>query len=172
MTATLAIANQATDRQLSFLNTLRVERGYVAIHADDWTGVTKARASKLIDEMKAMPRANAPRPDAPRVGYLDGLPLSKYSVIEEGVRTFWEIKRFKETTYMRLLVGAPGEFNRVKVGLDRARTVASEIRQDPAAAALAFANHYVCCAVCGAELSDPVSVALGLGPVCRTRFGF
>jgi hypothetical protein len=165
---TTAIANPATDRQLAFLNTLRIERGYVAIHAEDWAQVDKRDASRLIDAMKALPRAATAT--AVRANVLDGIPFSKYAITEDGVLTFWEVKSYKGTAYLRLLVGAPGEFNRVKVGYDRATRVATVIKGDVLAAAQAFATHYVCCAVCGADLSDETSVALGLGPVCRRRF--
>jgi hypothetical protein len=102
---------------------------------------------------------------------LSDLPLSKYALEESGVLTFWEIKEYRGVRYLRLLVGAPGEFRRVKVGFDRARAVADQIRRDAHGYALAFARHYTCCAVCGADLSDETSVALGLGPICRRRFG-
>lgn len=168
-------ADQATARQLAFLNTLRQERGYELINADAWDRVTKRHASQLIDSMKALPsRLAAVAPAAaPRAtgGYLADIPFAKYSVVEEGVRTFWEVKAYRGTTYIRLLVGAPGEFTRTRVGFDRAQRVAAAIKLDVLAAAQAFATHYTCCAVCGADLSDETSVALGLGPTCRRRFG-
>lgn len=168
---TLLPADQATARQLAFLNTLRVERGYDAINADAWDRVTKRHASQLIDSMKALPRRAAAAAPAPRAGgYLADIPFSKYSVVESGVRTFWEVKAWKGTTYIRLLVGAPGEFTRTRVSYTRACLVAALIKADVLAAAQAFATHYTCCAVCGADLSDETSVALGLGPICRRRF--
>lgn len=163
---TQAPARPATQPMKDFLNKLRVERGYAPIHPDDFGDF--ATTSRAIDQFKAMPRANARRPER---GYLSDIPNSKYSVLEGGTRTFWEVKEFKGTRYIRLLVGAPGAFQRVRVGFDRARFVADLIRVDALAAAQAFAAHYTCCAVCGAELSDETSVALGLGPVCRGRFG-
>lgn len=43
---------------------------------------------------------------------------------------------------------------------------------DPAAAAVAYGNRTGSCSCCGRELTDPVSVARGIGPVCAENFGF
>lgn len=43
---------------------------------------------------------------------------------------------------------------------------------DPAAAAVKHGRLYGQCACCGKELSDPESVARGIGPVCAEKFGF
>jgi hypothetical protein len=169
------IDRPATERQLAFLNALRVERGFAAIDRDDWVGVTTRDASRHIDQMKAKPRppraAGAALRQPAGAGMLEGLPLSKYALREDGHLTFWVVAEFRGTRYLRLLVGAPGEFRRVRVEYARARRVAEAIRENSLAAAQAFARHYTCCAVCGADLSDTRSVELGLGPICRQRFG-
>lgn len=51
---------------------------------------------------------------------------------------------------------------------DRIVAVAS----DPAAAAIAYGKKFGACSVCNRELSDPVSVDRGIGPVCAEKFGF
>jgi hypothetical protein len=45
------------------------------------------------------------------------------------------------------------------------------ISQDPYKYAKIFGQHYSCCGSCGAELTDPVSRELQLGPECRKKFG-
>lgn len=42
---------------------------------------------------------------------------------------------------------------------------------DPLAAAVAYGQQTGQCACCGRELTDPESVALGVGPVCREKWG-
>ena len=161
----------ATAPQLNFINSLRIQRAEAILTADEARALDVRGASREIDRLKALPVvAQAPR--AAEVRLLDGLPASKYSVVEGGVRTFWEVKSYKGHAYLRLLVGAPGEFQRVRVGEGRAIEVVAAIRVNPLEAAQAYATHYTCCAVCGADLSDETSVALGLGPICRRRFGF
>lgn len=46
------------------------------------------------------------------------------------------------------------------------------IMADPFAAARAYGLRTGRCSCCGAALSDPVSVAAGIGPICAARYGF
>jgi hypothetical protein len=45
--------------------------------------------------------------------------------------------------------------------------VLAAITADPAAARLRFAEITTCCLACGKKLTDPQSIAAGLGPDCR-----
>jgi len=47
----------------------------------------------------------------------------------------------------------------------------AEIAADPAGMARLYGKRTGICCCCGKELSDPVSVANGIGPVCATRWG-
>ena len=47
-----------------------------------------------------------------------------------------------------------------------------KVASDPAAAAVAYGKKYGQCSCCGKELSDPISVERGIGPVCATKFGW
>ncbi len=54
-------------------------------------------------------------------------------------------------------------------------TIAATITQaiaDPVEAAKAYGRRSGVCSCCGRELTDPVSVEQGIGPVCITKFGF
>jgi hypothetical protein len=44
--------------------------------------------------------------------------------------------------------------------------------KDPLAAAVAYGRETGSCACCGRELSDPVSVERGIGPICADKFGW
>lgn len=44
--------------------------------------------------------------------------------------------------------------------------------EDPKTAALSFGRKTGRCSVCNRKLTDPVSVANGIGPICADRFGF
>jgi hypothetical protein len=48
----------------------------------------------------------------------------------------------------------------------------ARVAADPAAAAVAHGHEYGQCSCCGRELTNPESVALGIGPICRDRWGF
>lgn len=44
--------------------------------------------------------------------------------------------------------------------------------QDPKAAAISYGRETGRCSCCGRDLTDPVSIANGIGPVCANRFGW
>ncbi|MEY4932552.1 MAG: Ralstonia phage [Pseudomonadota bacterium] len=46
------------------------------------------------------------------------------------------------------------------------------IAADPAAAAVAYGRRTGTCACCGRELTDPVSIEAGIGPICASKWGF
>jgi hypothetical protein len=56
-------------------------------------------------------------------------------------------------------------------GAERAAKVV-EIARDPKAAAIAHGKLTGSCSCCGRELTDPVSVEAGIGPICATKFGW
>ena len=47
-----------------------------------------------------------------------------------------------------------------------------EAASDPAKAAKAYGQRVGQCSVCGRELTNAVSIANGIGPICASRFGF
>lgn len=47
-----------------------------------------------------------------------------------------------------------------------------KVASDPKAAAVAYGKEFGQCSCCGRVLSDPVSVANGIGPICADKFGF
>lgn len=44
------------------------------------------------------------------------------------------------------------------------------VASDPKAAAIAYGREFGQCSCCGRELSDPESIALGIGPVCAAKY--
>lgn len=47
-----------------------------------------------------------------------------------------------------------------------------DVAADPRAAAIAYGRKTGSCACCGRELTDPVSVDMGIGPICATKWGW
>jgi hypothetical protein len=84
---------------------------------------------------------------------------------------FLEIREYMGNLYMRRLTGAVGGFTRHKVPSKDSVAIMNIIAQDPYKYAKIFGQHYSCCGSCGAELTDPVSRDLQLGPECRKKFG-
>ncbi len=104
------------------------------------------------------------------------VPDSKYALVRpsDGLLEFFEVKtgkgKWAGKQFVERLIGAPGDWRRYPVrGMERQR-VMQQIDFDPKAAAIRFSKEFTVCAVCGSPLSDPESLALGLGPICARRF--
>ena len=64
---------------------------------------------------------------------------------------------------------------RLQVAYGVAAETAAQLRDalvDPLAGAVAYGRETGSCSCCGRELTDPVSIAAGIGPICATKFGF
>ena len=104
------------------------------------------------------------------------VPDSKYALIRPsaGQMEFFEVKtgkgKWSHMQFVDRLVGHPGDWMHYAVrGLEKKR-VLEQLDANPKAAAVLFGKHFTICACCGAPLSDPDSIAAGVGPVCATRF--
>lgn len=181
----------ATDAQVRFLNSLRVERGLAELTADEANVLDKRNASREIDRVKALPRPARP---TNRPNPLGDLPLCKYLVTgDAGQRVHVEVvERRNGRRFVNVLIGAPGDWRRQEVSYATQMGLATKIRtatytdrvelatgwvvrdlQGPEAAAVRFSREHKCCSACMSPLSDETQpgYAFGLGPVCRTRFG-
>jgi len=191
MTTTL-IANAASEKQISFIKSLVAEREMTQDERDARSMtthlLTKKTASELIDILLKLPkRTDKVAFTATATGSLQEAlakaPKSKYAIpVEEidiiventpmhGDLLFIEIREYMNRLFMRRLTGAPGGFSRWHVNPKDAATIAEHIAKDPYRYTKIFGEHYSCCGSCGAELTDPVSRELQLGPECRKKFG-
>lgn len=105
------------------------------------------------------------------------VPNSQYALKNaDGTFAFYQVRRGKvgskweQFTFVDRLVGAPGDWAKYPVKGDSRIGVLSGIAIDPKAAAQAFSAEHGVCACCGSPLSDPFSIANGLGPICIQRF--
>jgi len=192
---TTTITDPATPAQKRFLNSLRVQRGYAPIHDDDFSD--KRATSRAIDEMKRLPITAPTARVAPtnNGGAFDGLPLCKYIVTgDAGQKVHVEVvERRGGRRYVNVLIGAPGDWHRQNVSYATMISLAAKIRcaeytdrvevggelivrdlVGAEAAAVRFSREHKCCSACLSPLSDESQpgYAVGLGPVCRTRFGY
>ena len=95
--------------------------------------------------------------------------------------TIYEAKKHLGVLYVKAGRGEAGVYLG-KISDDRfipsrecdAATIAKVvlIASDPANAARVYGLQTGTCCCCGRELTDPVSVAAGIGPICGSRFGF
>lgn len=152
-----APANIATDKQIGFMHKLAAERDAV-----DWINevlaqsITKQQASKYIDTLMAMPKV-----------------ASKDAVVEPGFymygETVYKVKwnKAKTNLYAQAMstVGSSGKWIYAEGAMSKIKAD-MKLTVDDAAA---FGHHNGYCAICGLELSNPESVARGIGPVCITK---
>lgn len=160
----------ATPAQRNFINSLRIQRALAPLTRDEDAALDMRAASREIDRLKTLPVV-APVAPAARAGLFDGLPTSKYAVELDGTLVFCEIRTWQGRTYMRRLLGAPGDWNRVKPTYAEQRSLVAAIHAATAVeAAKRYSFEFTRCCVCEAPLSDEESRRVGMGPVCRNRF--
>lgn len=192
----------ATDKQLKFLEDLLKDRQVPEILRENFlihkAGLDKKKASSFISAFLACPKIEVPpAPDFAELvkkaepnlygellGALQELPKSKYAIPVSELMTdlltdavhgdlvFLEVKEYMKKPYMKKLFGSVGAFTRVRPAIDDALVFARIIAKDPYKYAKLFGEHYKCCGKCGAELTDPRSRELMLGPDCRKAFGY
>jgi hypothetical protein len=106
------------------------------------------------------------------------VPESKYALVRpNGELGFCEVKRGRKGTkwesfvFVDILIGAPGDWRRIPAkGEQRKQILALLAKDGYQNAAVRYSREYTVCACCGSPLSDPESLALGLGPICARRF--
>jgi hypothetical protein len=72
--------------------------------------------------------------------------------------------------YLGKVVG--GQFHATRECDDGTRAEVVAVAGDPYTAAKAYGAKFGLCSCCGRDLSNPESVALGIGPICRDKFGW
>lgn len=165
----------ATEKQLAFLRSLVEERELTDEHRAqmlariETNDVSKSRASDWIGRLMEKPKSrtrSAPT-DLPDV------PAGRYAVTgDDGETDFYKVDRptrgdWKGHTFVKLITG-PDERNMSKAV---ARTILERIIEDgPAAAAIRYGREIKHCSVCNIRLTNNLSRALGIGPVCGGRF--
>jgi hypothetical protein len=165
------VAQRPTWPTISDFNIRKIIR-YVKRDED----VAMRDASKVIDALlKLSPIATQPTNDFTAVqGVLKQLPLSRYALPrKDGTGwDFFEVTEMKATKsrFIVRLLGNPGDWNRKKLPFNLALAAAQHILEDPKASAVQYATQHGRCAVCNAHLSDPISIAASMGPICAKRF--
>jgi len=184
------VKDAASEKQVAFIDSLLTERELDAIQVSSFRSMlptlTKKQASSTIDLLLRLPQKATKVPGATKSLLQEALlkaPKSKYAIpageldisLEgtplTGDLLFIEVKEYMGNLYMRRLTGSVGGFTRHRVPSQDSITIMNVISQDPYKYAKIFGQHYSCCGSCGAELTDPVSRDLQLGPECRKKFG-
>jgi hypothetical protein len=147
----------------------------------------EARAAALPDPFDIATVVTPPPVQYPTVD-TKAVPASNYALENErGDVEFYRVDvpskgKWEGFRFVERLYGAPGTWREVKLRGSAGIAVLARILEDtytdetrgpltgPVAAALRFSRTFTRCAACSSPLSDPASIAEGLGPVCATRF--
>lgn len=153
-------ANAATEKQINFLKSLAAERGK-AEEIDQIFAtkvVTKSYASKLIDDMKKLPKIKSP----------DQVVEPGFYLYEDTVfKVRWN--KLNTNMYAVMLSELANPYGETKAKWVYAEGMMAKLKASmkltvEQAAALGHQHGY--CMICGIELTNPESVARGIGPVC------
>jgi len=181
----------ATDKQVEFVRALAEQvhgdnaPEFMLAHRESGTFDDRAETSKVIDAL-VLARRDAGRRQARAEGDAD-VPAARYALPgADGAWEFYQVDKptkgkWSGYTFVKRLYGSPGDFAQVRISRRDARDILARISEaeyrdaeralrGPEAAAVAFSREHGVCAACLAPLTDPVSIATGLGPICRGRF--
>jgi len=151
------MAGMASERQVSFIETLVAEREHKEVI--DIATLTSSDASALIGRLLSMPRVVAGRP------LVVDLKLGVYRTPEG---TIYRVHQSRETgrLYAKMFdieeMGFVYSAGAMRVLTPEMKMTLEEAKQ--------FGIETGICCVCGAYLTDAKSVAEGIGPVCAKRF--
>jgi hypothetical protein len=129
-----------------------------------------------INRRPAATAAHVPA-EAPQVAQEPAaqVPEGRYAfTADEGHTAFCKVEHGKGNwegrTFVVLLVGAPGHFRELKTYRAQAATILAKIAADgPEAACIRFGHEVGSCGRCGSPLTDPESIARGIGPTCASK---
>lgn len=187
-----------SDAQVNYVLGLQTERDvpteYVPKTDDQLRRMEKDEVSRLIGELKVLPYKNPKGRGQSKTE----VPEGRYAIYEAGVDdnaanysyvdrqdlvppskgqwTFWQVDagkgRWAGYTFIVMLVGAPGQYRKVKVNRERRNEILERIGVDPKQAMLDYGLQSGVCGRCSSPLSDPQSLARGIGPVCAGKLGW
>lgn len=105
---------------------------------------------------------------SPKLRLTDGLVISPAKASSANAGALY-VKA--DGTYIGKIV-ADGRFLRSRDCDDAAEAKIVAIAADPLGAAKVYGQQTGACSCCGRTLTDPVSIELGIGPICAERFGW
>jgi hypothetical protein len=151
-----SMTKPASDKQVSFITTLIAERVFEG--AVSFATLTSVEASSLITLLMASPRKS---------GAVAVERVSEVGMYRNAEGDIFKVQRSKESgnLYAKRLNIVEGGFEYVQ-GAIRLITPSDRMSLEDAKA---FGVAYGICCVCGAFLTNEVSVAEGIGPVCGGR---
>jgi hypothetical protein len=97
--------------------------------------------------------------------------IGYFAVTEQGVVKFFRVKQVTKGRWAGKVfvdIQASDDMHPIRTS-QRLASVLSKISEDPVGAAKLYASELGNCYACNRTLTDPESIALGIGPVCRNK---
>jgi hypothetical protein len=147
------MSNLATDKQVGFITSLMAERDF----ADpvDFDTLTVKEASALIDRLMALGKSR------------NAKPLVGAGMYQTADGTIYKV-RLSKTNGNPYALRLDPDSRSFEYEQGAIRSLSADNRLTVEQAKAFGAEHGICC-VCGADLTDPTSVARGIGPICEGR---
>lgn len=102
------------------------------------------------------------------------VPAGRYAIGEGEDLRFYQVDKPTEgrwAGYTFIKIQASDDLYPVR-DRDRRDGILREIAKDPRAASIRYGHELGSCGVCGRTLTDPESIAAGIGPVCAGKSGW
>jgi hypothetical protein len=166
MTATATrTARPASEKQVAFIERLRDEKALEvetleSLDLDMLEGLSTRTASSWIDYLMAQPRKASARANA----------VTEPGMYQDAAGNVFKVQRARTSgnLYAKSLVGSVEAGFGFEYAAGAIRNLTSDMRMTLEQAS-AFGRETGTCCNCGALLTDPKSVAAGIGPICASR---
>lgn len=180
-----ALATQTEERepvwppsegQINYVLGLQEERnlpdGYVVKDKAELAAMDRSDVSDIIVLLRDLSRKEG------SAGGSFTMPPGRYAVQDDdNIWRFYQIDkptegRWKGYTFIKLLVGSPGSYNKVPMQPATRQRILKIIEGNAKQAMLDFGLQSGVCGRCGSPLTDPQSLERGIGPKCATMSGW
>jgi hypothetical protein len=118
--------------------------------------------------------AGRPDPTPPADNPFRSIPTGRYALLHTGEDRWYFFSvsnpdqgKWMGFTFLKEMQGP----NEVRVRGEREKSVLSAILRNPLGSAQDYGRQTGECGKCHTQLTDPKSIALGIGPVCIKRYG-
>jgi len=104
----------------------------------------------------------------PKLRLFSGSESFEFSKAPESGKNAGAVYVTQDDQYLGKVIG--GKFLKVRDCTSDQEQEVLKVCADPEQAAIAYGKQFGSCSACGRELSDPVSIERGIGPICESRF--
>jgi hypothetical protein len=171
-----------SDRQIAYIMSLQEQK----IAPQWWKPLDEATARKLekdeasgvIQMLKSF--ADNKATDSGKADYRD-VPAGRYALQMPGpdghdVWRFFEVQdgkgKWKGYKFIKRLIGSPGQYQKAQMSREDRMVVMKRLEADPDQAMTDYGLQSGVCGKCHSPLTNPESLARGIGPVCLRKLGW